>query len=254
MEKSIVLRTFALDEGWILTPERYDPRRNRMTHGNQLTDYVEVVNEQVSKPRPNTYRKKQPRPIDQVLVIDTSDAREGILLTRRKPVPISELNSAKKLVRVGDVIISRLRPYLRQVSYVDEGLLVENGSVQLCVSTEFFVLRSRTPESIAFLVPFLLSDGVQNLLAASQEGGHHPRFTQSSLLKLAVPHTVHETKRELSLTVEESVRAIRHADHTIEDLVASMSKSVEEAAPIEEQRIRPSARAKQTSRVGHEPT
>lgn len=52
-------------------------------------------------------------------------------------------------MRKGDVIISRLRPYLRQVAYVDE-----DRKEILGASTEFFVIRARNNESIAYLVPF----------------------------------------------------------------------------------------------------
>lgn len=70
----------------------------------------------------------------------------------RVPPTSEQLNSNKKILKTGDVIISRLRPYLRQVAYVDI-----DSNLQLCASTEFYVLRARNNESIAFLVPFLLS-------------------------------------------------------------------------------------------------
>ena len=81
--------------------------------------------------------------------INTSDAMGGYL---RVPSTPEQLNSNKKILKTGDVIISRLRPYLHQVAYVDI-----DSNLQLCASTEFYVLRARNNESIAFLVPFLLS-------------------------------------------------------------------------------------------------
>ena len=83
--------------------------------------------------------------------------------------------AVKKIIKAGDVIISRLRPYLKQVAFVDKVLCEHYDSV-LC-STEYFVLRSKDQHiSIAFIVPVLLSREVQNMLISSQEGGHHPRF------------------------------------------------------------------------------
>ena len=67
----------------------------------------------------------------------------------------------------GDVIISRLRPYLRQVAFVDSDIRGYELSATILCSTEFFVLRAIEQESIAFLVPFLLSQSTQQVLAAS---------------------------------------------------------------------------------------
>ncbi len=50
------------------------------------------------------------------------------------------------------VLISRLRPYLRQVAFVDKDI-GDGHAVELACSTEFFVLRSLTAEPIGFSVP-----------------------------------------------------------------------------------------------------
>ncbi len=43
-----------------------------------------------------------------------------------------------------DVIISRLRPYLRQAAIIDQGLVADdNVSSMILCSTEFYVLRSK---------------------------------------------------------------------------------------------------------------
>src|SRR5207248_4623376 len=95
------------------------------------------------------------------VVLDTGHAREGVVLTSTEPVSAAGIGSAKKRASPGDVIISRLRPYLRQVAYVDEALAVdEDGPREIVCSTEFYVLRGRSQESVAFLVAFLLSDAV----------------------------------------------------------------------------------------------
>ena len=80
--------------------------------------------------------------------INTSDAMGGYLRIPQTPDP---LNSNKKILKSGDVIISRLRPYLRQVAYVDI-----DSDAQLCASTEFYVLRARNNESIAFDMPNMI--------------------------------------------------------------------------------------------------
>jgi hypothetical protein len=172
--------TSQLDAGLILIPERYDPRRQQAHEGIKLSELVTCQKHIVDS--------RKHSGIDVVLVLDTGDADRGLLLPRRAPISASELGSSKKVVASGDVIISRLRPYLHQVAYIPEGVTADN--VQLVCSTEFFVLRSNTTDSIAFLVTWLLSDEVQKLLEVGQEGGHHPRFTEEQLLGLLIPESV----------------------------------------------------------------
>lgn len=172
--------TSQLDPGLILIPERYDPRRQQAQTGVRLSELVTSQRQIVDS--------RRHQGINHVLVLDTGDADRGLLLPRKAPVSVSELGSSKKVVAAGDVIISRLRPYLRQVAYIPDGIVPEN--VQLVCSTEFFVLRSTTADSIAFLVTWLLSDEVQKLLEVGQEGGHHPRFNEDQLLGLSVPESV----------------------------------------------------------------
>ena len=114
-----------------------------------------------------------------MISFNTSDAMGGYL---RVPSNPEQLNSNKKVLKTGDVIISRLRPYLRQVAYVDT-----DSNSQLCASTEFYVLRARNNESIAFLVPFLLSEAAQTVFANSVEGSQHPRFKEEDILNLVIP-------------------------------------------------------------------
>ena len=165
-----------LAAGLVLAPERYDPaRRPAVLDGRPLAELVTLVAEGVRPDSPGSW---------QYLVFDTGDADAGFLHTERPPLSASELGSTKRLVAPGDVMISRLRPYLRQVAWVDPALAREG--LRLCCSTEFYVLRGRDPAQIAFLVPWLLSAPIQAALAAGQEGGHHPRFDRSALLELPV--------------------------------------------------------------------
>ena len=189
-----------LDQGWVLTPERYDPRRSTGEAGAPLGTLATLG-------KATSVAKLDPA--GRYLVLDTGDATEGTLRPRSGPVPADEVNSSKKRVQAGDVLISRLRPYLRQVAVVDRGL---TEAADVLVSTEFYVLRAReSGRSLAFLVPFLLSAPVQDALAASQEGGHHPRFNRETLLSLPVPDRWLADRAETSEAVEQAVGAIRSA-------------------------------------------
>jgi hypothetical protein len=213
--QAVVRAVAALDKGLILAPERYDPRRHDTAPGQRLAELATVVREQVTPAKAGE---------SEFLVLDTTDAREGAIVTYKETCRGDELGSTKKLTQPGDVIISRLRPYLRQVGLVDAGLA--EPRVQLACSTEFYVLRPRS-DSIGFLVPFLLSSSVQAQLAAAQEGGHHPRFNQETLENLSVPDHIVAQREELSKRVETAAAATRAGQVEMLEAVAAADRTPE---------------------------
>jgi hypothetical protein len=197
-----VLPLSALADGWVLAPERYDPERQVEVESDVLVqDLFEVVTDNVGP------KAMSGRP---VLVLDTTHACEGFVLYRHSPCTSSGLGSSKRQLQPGDVIISRLRPYLRQVAFVDSALfnLAEGGN-SVVASTEFFVLRSKGAMSAAALVPYLLCDRVQSALAAAQEGGHHPRFGRDSIASLPVPRWVIAEATSVACRVERLAETVR---------------------------------------------
>lgn len=192
-----------LEQSFVLAPERYDPRREALGNGSAAVPLRELAISVRQTVNATTSGLKQ------CIILDTSDAREGVITSRKEPVGPAEIGSTKKVASPNDVMISRLRPYLRQVALVDEGVQHLGPGVVLGCSSEFFILRSSDGKSIAFLVPFLLSDPVQRVLAASQEGGHHPRFNESALLELPVPTALLKKRDEISAMVEKAVKTYR---------------------------------------------
>jgi hypothetical protein len=202
----------------ILAPERYDPRRQIKTQENEAVELGEIV---ISVKK----MVKSSVNLGKCFVLDTSDAREGIVIARKQSLLGTEIGSTKKEVKSGDVIISRLRPYLRQVAFIDEEIPNANGTQILC-STEFFVLRSIDNLSIAFLVPFLLSNAIQEVLAASQEGGHHPRFTESALLTLPIPKSLLSQRSLISEVVRNSVQMYRASEKSMSNMVEKINATL----------------------------
>ncbi len=141
-----------------------------------------------------------------VVILDTTHARDGILDVAGALRDRAGAKSAKKRVAAGDLVVSRLRPYLRQVAFVHESAIEVAGGRPLALSTEFYVLAPRRPgEDLAFLVPFLLSEGAQAALAGAQEGGHHPRVPRSSLFAIRVPRSLVRTRVKTSRAIREAL-------------------------------------------------
>lgn len=217
-------RLVELGAACVLAPERYDPRREILGLGAlskstvPLGTIARAVRHTVSPSGGSTGERAY-------LVFDTSDAREGIVTGRKQPMRLAEVGSAKKAFQPGDVLISRLRPYLRQVAIVDDRV-GRGHEVELACSTEFFVLRSLDHRSIAFLVPYLLSASVQTVLAASQEGGHHPRFDEDALVSLPVPEALLRSRDEVSEVVKQSVALYRDSEDAIAELVTVAESAI----------------------------
>jgi hypothetical protein len=208
-----------LDRGFILTPERYNPKRRLFTSNSSdyvnLADIVTVINEIVSPKQFDEYEGK-------TIIVNTGDAYEGHirLLSNREHI----WNSNKKIVKPGDVIVSRLRPYLRQIAYVDSGIFCQETNCICAVSTEFYVLRSQGKANIAFLVPLLLSDKIQTILCNAVEGSQHPRFKEEVLLDIAIPKALITKADELSLIISENVCSIRKYEKTLNESINSIAQ------------------------------
>ncbi len=152
------------------------------------------------------------------LVLCTTQAKDGLI---DLPEP-SEATSAKTLVPTGALLVSRLRPYLRQIGLAAPALLAlapkAHRGLPLACSTEFSVLVPARPgESLAYLLPFLLSPEVQARLAAGQEGGHRPRVPRDTLLALRVPRSAVLRAKETSAAVEKALAALYRARYTYLD-------------------------------------
>lgn len=154
------------------------------------------------------------------VVLDTSHARDGILDVAGALRDGAGTKSAKKRVASGDLVVSRLRPYLRQIALVHPSAIAVATGRPLALSTEFYVLAPRDDgDDLAFLVPFLLSAAAQAALAAAQEGGHHPRVPQSSLFALRVPRAVMRSRVRTSRAVNEALAETYRASSRLRALL-----------------------------------
>lgn len=215
-----------LGDTFVLAPERYDLRRDSLQSNAgkdsrlAIKDFAEVIRIAIN---PKSKKIGNDR---KCIVLDTCDAREGILIGRKISLKMSDLGSQKKSLKQGDVIISRLRPYLRQVAYVDDAFATAHGDVEITCSTEFFILRSLSNKSIAFLVSYLLSKPVQVVLAASQEGGHHPRFNEEALLALPIPQDVLDRSAGTSKAILDSVSLYRRSEEMMHKLINETNEAI----------------------------
>jgi len=133
----------------------------------------------------------------QALVFDLSDVTSYFLYSRKKVTSSEEVGSAKKIFLQNDVLISRLRPYLKEVSFIGF-----NEKLKLA-STEFVVLRQKGnryyPET---LFAYLINKEMQNILAWSITGTEHPRFDEDYFLKLTLPDFSENIHKKIKTIVQ----------------------------------------------------
>lgn len=158
---------------------------------------------------------------------DVTDALEPFLDDSKELQEAVEMGSAKKRFRYGDVVVSRLRSYLKEIAVVRA-----SGDPQLVGSSEYIVLRPTgkglSPET---LMIFLRCPLIQTILKWSQDGSNHPRFTEEDLLAIPVPDKVLGVQKQIDRLVCKAIEArveatqlLEQARKTVEDLIGAGKK------------------------------
>ena len=187
-----------LGEALTLAPERHIAAGMHDAGGVLLST---LVVERIERVRPDELAR--------AVVLDTTHAKDGVLDVRAAERATNPATSAKKRVMPGDLLVSRLRPYLRQIALAHAGAMAACGDKMLACSTEFYVLAPVEPGvSLAYLLPVLLADPAQAVLAAGQEGGHHPRVPRETVLSLRVLKATVRGRRAANAHVEAALTAL----------------------------------------------
>lgn len=159
---------------------------------------------------------------------DVTDALQPILDDAKELTAIEDIGSTKKVFENGDVAISRLRAYLRQIAVVRT-----DGKIPLVGSSEFIVLRPKTkadrniaPET---LLTFLRSAPVQTILKWCQDGSQHPRFSENDLLAIHVPDAVEAASDEIAAIVLEGFEARRKSRALLEAAKRAVEIAIEDS-------------------------
>ena len=137
--------------------------------------------------------------------------------------PENEIGSMKKRMKNGDVIVSRLRSYLKEIALVEVPKEID------CVgSSEFIVLRPQSTDVYPEVLPvYLRSEPVQTILKWSQDGSNHPRFQEEELLAIKLPDRVIKLQGELRKLVRSGIEAHRDAQRLLAEAKAEVERMIE---------------------------
>lgn len=184
--------------------------------GKAISTYFKSVREIYNPPQADTGKS--------ILNFDLTDALRYFVDETGPMIPENEIGSIKKRLRNGDVIVSRLRSYLKEIALVE----VPKG-VECVGSSEFIVLRPLSievyPEALAV---YLRSDPVQTILKWSQDGSNHPRFQEDELLAIKLPDRVIKVQGEIRKLIRSGIQAYRTANDLLAEAKAEVERLIEQ--------------------------
>ena len=161
-------------------------------------------------------------PAERVRNYDLTAALSPFLDETLEPTPAAEIGSTKKRLQAGDLVVSRLRSYLKEIAVV----LPSEGAPTVG-STEFIVLRAgKDAVRAEALLVFLRSPCVQTVLKWCQDGSNHPRFDEKEVLGLRVPSAVADIQDDLAELVEKSIAARREARRLLDEAKALVERAI----------------------------
>lgn len=164
-------------------------------------------------PIKDLFQPKNARKGDTVRNYDVTDALDPFLDDTKALTPALVVGSTKKRFAAGDVVVSRLRSYLKEIAVVRT-----SAGVPSVGSSEFIVLRhKRGALSAETLLVFLRSATVQTILKWSQDGSNHPRFTEKDLIAIPVPEAVVKIAPKIDKLVNKSIAARQKSARLLDD-------------------------------------
>ena len=159
---------------------------------------------------------------DQVRNYDLTDALQPFLDETVEPATRDTIASTKKKLKPGDLVVSRLRSYLKEIAVV-----MKSDSVPLVGSTEFIALRPQKGATrVEALLVYLRSRCVQTVHKWCQDGSNHPRFHEDELLNSRVPEVVRDNQNAIAMKVEASINARREARRMLAEAKAMVEKAI----------------------------
>ena len=163
----------------------------------------------------------------QVRNYDLTDALDPFLDPSKEETSPSEIASTKKRIAAGDLVVSRLRSYLREIAVV----LPSEDGIAAVASTEFIVLRPKQARTlnIEALLIYLRSRLPQIVFKWSQDGSNHPRFDESELLNLPVPRALIANQAFYETAIHQMVSHRQHAARLLDAAKRAVEIAIEDS-------------------------
>jgi type I restriction enzyme S subunit len=156
---------------------------------------------------------------------DLTNALIPFLDDTKEPTTCGTISSTKKRLQAGDLVVSRLRSYLKEIAIVLGG-----DAIPMVGSTEFIVLRPKQKSMrVETLLIYLRSTLPQLIFKWSQDGSNHPRFDEKELLNLRIPDSILAHEAEIACMVESAIAARRKAKTLLDAAKRAVEIAIEQS-------------------------
>lgn len=116
-----------------------------------------------------------------------------------KTIPVSEAPSrANRKLHANDVVFSMVRPYLKNIAYIDDSM------ADCIASTGFYVCTCNEYLNSKYLYHFLCADGTLNYLMRFMKGDNSPSIRKDDLLNLLIALPPLDEQREIVRLLDEA--------------------------------------------------
>ncbi|MFM2007069.1 MAG: hypothetical protein RLZZ09_2724, partial [Pseudomonadota bacterium] len=171
----------------------------------------------------NLWQPSDGQATDKVRNYDLTDALNPFLDGCKEAISRESIASTKKIILAGDLVVSRLRSYLKEIAIVQP-----SEGWPMVASTEFIVLRPKaTVLPVEALLIYLRSALPQLVFKWSQDGSNHPRFDERELLNLPVPRVLIEQANIFVLAVHSMINARQRANQLLDAAKRAVEIAIE---------------------------
>ena len=152
---------------------------------------------------------------DYISYIDISsiDNKNNVITETTRYAFCDAPSRAQQIVCSDDVIISMVRPNLKNIAMVREGS-------NLVASSGFCVLRSRPEVNPSFLFSFVKSTRFTNYLISRVSGANYPAVRESDIINFSIPVPSMEEQEAIVAELDEITEAIEALQQQVADLDA----------------------------------
>ncbi len=161
-----------------------------------------------------------------VRIYDLTDALDRFLDPAKLSTMPEDIASTKKQIAAGDLVVSRLRSYLREIAIV-----LPSDGVPAVASTEFIVLRPKKERTLAVeaVLIYLRSHLPQIVFKWSRDGSNHPRSDERELLNLPVPRALITGQATYQAAVRQMVTQRQRATRFLDAAKRAVEIAIEDS-------------------------
>ena len=220
------INTFSVDAGLLLN--RFDA----IAHNPRYHELLIALEKGNYKPKPlvnfaslghKMITPAESSPLEQFKLVELEDIDGELgIISRFREYHGIQIKGGKLKFEKGQLLISRLRFYLRKVAIVNEDLINGVGS------GEFYTLDCKEDVDAFFLKTMLRQQLVLIQAEAKSTGSSRPRLTKEDIQSLMIPDVPFPIQRKIGQKIIQDLKMIKKLRGEARELTAQAKKKIDE--------------------------